>query len=260
MRNLPSPALLHRRCGVRRFLLLLVAILATGSCAKFPSSGVPGGNTQVRFRMTVAGRIKPGYIYVVAIRWAKDDPPFDQERGPVPVIVAPWGNGMVAGRANVFMKWDAFQSPDYQAFEFVDPIPDNSFPVDGTQYLIAQPISKGVPLNTADITENSRTLDFTLDMSQIAQNSGDIPLIRNLQINFLTMDRVPQGNDSGSKVWDGLGPNSSPFDAGNFITIPVNQFTTYSNSSGQFANREPTGDTPDPDLDIVDWAVQVIRP
>lgn len=259
MRNVPPAALLHRGHHLKKLLLLLVAALITGSCAKFPSNGVPGGNTQVRFRMTVAGRIKPGYIYVVAIRWSKNLNPIDSNRGPWPIIASPWANGMVAGRANVFVKWDAFQSPEYQAFEFTDPVPDDEFPQTGTPYL-TQYVEKGIPLNTLDITENGRTLDFTLDMSQIAENPSDIPLIRVLQVNFLTMDRVPQDPDSGSKIWDGLGANGSVFDANHFIQFSVDTSNTYNNSSGQFQAREQAGDTPDPDLDIVDWSVQVIRP
>ena len=246
---------------MKKLLLLALAGMVAGSCAKFPDGGAAGNNTQVRFRMTVAGQIKPNYVYIVAIRWAKDATPFDQERGPIPVIASPWGNGFVAGRANVFVRWDQFQSPAYQAFEFTDEIPDNSPPVNGEAYL-RQWAFKSIPLNTLDVdTENGgRTIEFTLDMSQIAQSAGDIPLIRALQVNFLTMDRVPQDPDSGSKFWDGLGNNDSVFDANDFIQFSVDQANAYSNSSGIFADREPTGDTPDPDLDIVDWSVQVIKP
>ncbi|HJP82999.1 MAG TPA: hypothetical protein VJ835_05785 [Fimbriimonadaceae bacterium] len=241
------------------FTLLASLLLLLAGCAKFPGNGAAGANTQVRFSMTVAGKIKPNYIYVVAIRWAKDNPPFDKDRGPIPVIAAPWGNGMVAGRANVFMKWDAFQSPEYQLFEFTDPIPDNQFPVDGQAYL-TQFALKSIPLNVRDVGENDRTIEFTLDLSQIAQNSGDIPLLRNLQVNFLTMDRVPQGNDTGSKFWDGIGDNDSVFDVGNFLTVSLDQNNTYSNTQGQYQGVETQNDVPDPDLDIVDWQIQVTRP
>ena len=53
-----------------RFVLVLLTLVLAG-CAKFPDGGATGGNTQVKFSMTVAGRIKPNYIYVVAVRWAK---------------------------------------------------------------------------------------------------------------------------------------------------------------------------------------------
>lgn len=240
-------------------VLLALAGLALAGCAKFPGSGAAGANTQVKFTMTVAGRIKPNYIYVVAIRWAKDPSPFDGDRGPVPVVAAPWGNGIVAGRANVLMKWDSAQFPNYKVFEFTDPIPDGSPPVNGTAYLTNYE-EKSIPLNTREIGENDRTIEFTLDMSQIAANSGDIPLIRSLQVNFLTMDRVPLANDPGSKFWDGLGDNDSIFDANDFITFSVDANNIYHNADGIFGGREPTGDVPDPDLDIVDWSVQVDRP
>ena len=258
MRILSSNLVLHRRCGLKPLCALTAALMLAG-CAKFPEDGVAGGNTQVKFTMTVSGRIKPNYIYVVAIRWAKDNPPFDKDRGPVPVIAAPWGNGIVAGRANVYMKWDAFQSPEYQLFEFTDPIPDNQMPVNGEDYL-TQSVVKSIPLNVRDIGENDRTLEFTLDMSQIAANSADIPLLRNLQVNFLTMDRIPQGNDTGGKFWDGIGDNDSVFDVGNFLTISLDQNNVYSNQQGQYQGIESQNDVPDPDLDIIDWSVQVTRP
>ncbi len=244
---------------MKKLLLLATASLAMASCARFPGGGAAGNNTQVKFRMTVAGRIKPNYVYMVAIRWSKNANPVDPDRGPFPVIASPWGNGFVAGRANVFMRWDAFQSPEYQVFQFTNPVPDDQFPTNGVAYMTNW-VQKGVPLNVTDIGENSRTLEFTLDMSQIAESAADIPLIRALAVNFLTMDRVPQDPDGGSKYWDGLGANNSVFDANDFIQFSVDQSNTYSNSSGIFQGREPSGDTPDPDLDIVDWSVQVIRP
>ncbi|MCC7229405.1 MAG: hypothetical protein IT203_03360 [Fimbriimonadaceae bacterium] len=238
--------------------LLIVGLLLAG-CAKFPGSGATGNNTRVKITMTVAGVIKPNYIYVVAVRWAKANPPFDQNRGPIPVIASPWGNGIVAGRANIMMRWDAFQSPNYQLFRFTDPIPDNQFPTDGVAYL-TQNVPIGIPLDYTDLVANGKTLEFTLDMSQIAPSTAEIPQIRSLQINFLTMDRVPQGNDNGSKFWDALGNGSSPSEIDNFLTIPVDRNGSYSNASNPDNFTEPQGDVPDPDLDIVNWTVQVIRP
>lgn len=245
---------------MKKLLLLALAGMVVGSCAKFPDGGAAGNNTQVRFRFTVAGEIKPNYVYIVAIRWSKNANPIDPNRGPFPVIASPWGNGFVAGRANVFVRWDQFQSPAYQAFEFTDAIPDDQFPVNGTAYMVAEPRPKGIPLNVLDYEPGTRTLEFTLDMSQIAPTPADIPLIRALAVNFLTMDRVPRDPDNGSKFWDGLGANDSVFDANDFITFSVDQANTYSNTQGIFEDREPTGDVIDPDLDIVDWSVQVIRP
>jgi hypothetical protein len=175
------------------------------------------------------------------------------------VIASPWGNGIVAGRANVFVRWDSFQSPNYQIFQFTDPIPDNQFPVNGQPYLTNN-VVKGVPVNVTDIGENDRTLEFTLDLSQIAQNAGDIPLLRNLQVNFLTMDRVPQGNDGGNKFWDAIGDNGSVFGLDNFLLIPLTQDGIYTNATLPQPGIEVSGDVPDPDLDITNWTIQVTRP
>jgi len=238
-------------------LAILGLTLALAGCAKFPSNGSTQ-NTKVHFSMTVAGTIKPQYVYVVAIRWAKTDPPFDPDHGPIPVIASPWGNGIVAGRCNVYMRWDSFQFPNYQMYRFSDAIPDDQFPTNGQAYN-TNPVQQQPPINYVDVTDGGRTIEFDLDMSQIAPSTAEIPQIRDLQVNFLTMDRVPQGGDSGSKVWDALG-NTTVFDSNDFITVSVDRNGTYSNSTVPLPGLEPSGDVADPDLDIVDWKIQVIRP
>lgn len=241
-------------------ILGLTLAMALAGCAKFPSNGSTS-NTRVHITMTVAGQIKPQYVYIVAIRWAKDDPPFDKDHGPIPVIASPWGNGMFAGRVNMYMRWDSFQFPNYQLYRVTDAIPDDAFPTDGVAYN-TNSISQNPPTPIAyvDVTDGGRTLDFDLDMSQIAPSTAEISQIKNLQINFLTMDRVPTGNDSGSKFWDALGNSRSSQDINDFITVPVNRNITYTNSTYLIPGLEISGDVDDPDLDIVDWSVQVSLP
>lgn len=236
--------------------LFLAGLVLLAGCAKFPNGGA-SQNTRVHFKMTVAGRIKPNYIYIVAIRWAKDNPPFDQNRGPIPVIASPWGNGFVAGRANVFMRWDSFQVPNYQMFRFTDPIPDDQVPANQS-YLTNWQREKD-PIDFVDVPDQGRTIEFDLDMSQIAP-TGQVADIKSLQVNFLTMDRIPQGNDNGGKFYDALGNTRLPSGIDDFVTIPVDRNGIYNNTSGLFQGVEITGDVDDPDLDITDWEIQVTLP
>ncbi|MBN9501704.1 MAG: hypothetical protein BGO01_15465 [Armatimonadetes bacterium 55-13] len=235
---------------------LALSGLMVAGCAKTPANGV-GANTRIHITMTVAGQIKPNYVYIVAIRWAKSNPPFDQERGPIPVIASPWGNGFVAGRANVFMRWDSFQAQPYQMFRFTNPIPDDQVPQD--EPYLTNWVQEADPINYVDVTDGGSTLDFELDLSQIAP-SGEVASMKALQINFLTMDRVPTGGDSGGKYYDGLGDTRTPSGINKFLTIPLDRNYTYTRTDNPEFIEEPTGDVSDPDLDIKDWSVKVTLP
>ena len=68
------------------------------------------------------------------------------------------------------------------------------------------------------------------------------------------MDTVPQGS-AGSKKWDALGDGRLPSEINTPITISVRTGGTYNNTT--FSNLEPRGDVIDPDLDIVDWQIEV---
>jgi hypothetical protein len=243
---------------MKRIAILLLMVALAG-CAKFPSSGGPSSNTRVTFSMTVDGEINPNRIYIVAIRWSKQTPPHGST-GPIPVIAPPWGNGFVAGRANVFVQYDPLQGSahPFVVYRFRDPVPDNSDPVSGQVYL-SQWDRTDYPVSFVDVEPGTKTLRFTLDMSQIAENVGDIPLIQELQVNFLTMDRIPQGSDTGSKTYEGLGDTNLPSGINEWVTFPVTRDGTYNNSTGINAGLEPRGDVPEPDLDIVDWQIEVRR-
>jgi len=221
------------------FLVALFLVLAPG-CAKFPSGG-PGVQTKrLVIRMTVAGRLREGYVYVVAFRPSNDLNPTTQ--GPIPVISAPWGNGFVAGNCTHFLRWDPLGSPQYSLFAFRDALLNEWFLL-------------GSPLNFVEVPPNGRTLQFEIDLTQIAPTPADALLYQSVQINFLTMDRVPQGTSGGSKSWDALGNSGIPSEINTPVTIPLLTTGIYDNA--RFFNLEPSGDNPDPDLDIVDWSVEV---
>ena len=55
MTTLQSLPLVYRGKGLGMGVVAVVALCLAG-CAKFPGGGATGGNTQVKFSMTVAGR------------------------------------------------------------------------------------------------------------------------------------------------------------------------------------------------------------
>lgn len=195
------------------------------------------------FSMTVDREINPNYVYVVALRPSTEADPTDT--GPIPVINQPWGNGMIAGNATVFIRWDPLTSPNYIIYRFQD--------VNLINYFQA-----GVPINFDPVEPDGKVLRFEVDINQIAATPAEALLLQSVQVNFLTMDRVPQGSDPGGKVLDALGDTRLPSEIDEFVEIPLDVSGVYDNV--RFANLEPSGDTPDPDLDIVDWSIEVRVP
>ena len=225
--------------GCKKLIFCCTALLFAG-CAKFPANGASSATTRVIFTMTTAAPINPNYVYIVAIHASEDTNPTTQ--GPIPVISQPWGNGFVAGTVDLFVRWDPLTSPNYQIYRFQD--------VNLTQF-----VAVGVPINSTPVNTGDNKIQFELDINQIASSTAQAPLLQTLQVNFLTMNRVPQGSDPGSKVYDALGDTTDPTQINDYVVIPLNQPGVYNNA--RFANLEPTGDTVDPALDITDWSVEV---
>lgn len=208
-------------------------------CAKFPSGGGGTGGKRLVFSVTLDREINSNFVYIVAIRPSTDSNP--PEQGPIPVIAPPWGNGFVAGTNRYFVRYDPTQSPRYQIYQFQD-----------ANYLNYVPI--GVPINFVDPNPGDRVLRFELDLNQLALTQTEADSYQSIQVNLLTMDTVPQGS-TGSKKWDALGDGRLPSEINTPITISVRTGGTYSNTT--FSNLEPRGDVVDPDLDIVDWQIEV---
>jgi hypothetical protein len=225
-----------RRLG----LAALVAVAAASGCARFPADPTTPDTTRLLFTMTVDREINPNYVYIVALRPSLEANPVDQ--GPVPVVAPPWGNGFVAGNVTHFVRWDPLQSPNYVLYRFRDDTLTEWFQI-------------GVPINWIDVEPGGRTLQFEIDVGQLAPTPAEGMNFESVQVNFLTMDRVPQGTFGGSKRWDALGNSTSPSEVNQWITLSLRTSGTYDNPRFNFL--EPRGDTPDPDLDIVEWSVEV---
>lgn len=233
--------------SMRRWLTLGLALAMVG-CAKLPDGGIGAGTTRLIFRMRLKSAVNPNFIYMVALRPSTDaNPP---EQGPIPVIAPPWGNGFVAGTATHFVEWANVLSPKYQIFQFRP----------GTDLI--EYFSLGVPAAYTDVNPGvSTTIEFELNLAQIASSQAEADSFQTLQLNFLTMDRIPQGS-IGSKNWDALGDGRLSTSINSPITIPLRVSGTYDNSTAQFIDLEPEGDVlqvDEPSLDIIDWSVEVRR-
>jgi hypothetical protein len=232
---------------MRRAIALSLLLVCT-ACARFPQTPEPAG-TRLVFTLVTEAPVRTGldpgdggtpYIYMVALRPSEDPNPAAQ--GPIPVVAPPWGNGFVAGGCTHFVWWDPAQASEFTLYQFLNPDLQQWFPL-------------GVPVNFERVRPGAHRITFELDLRQLAPSLEDAARLQSLQVNFLTMDRVPVAGTS--KFWDAIGDGRLAAEVNTFLTIPLNVSATYDNARAGMI--EPEGDTPDPALDIVDWSVEVRR-
>jgi hypothetical protein len=234
----------------------------TAGCAKFPPGNSGGAGPELVISMTVAGQINPNDFYFVVFDVSNDSQGIN---GPVPVIAPPWGNGFVAAKnppTNANAGATSF-------VEFTGANPGNGYLIDRFNDNTLQTFSLiGVPVqSTAPGGGSPNTLQFTVLFSQLATASISASQIQFIQVNAITTDAIPQNpNDTTvHKDFDALGdstPGSGQLNK--YITIPTAQAT-------QFNVNDPNGDVElcndsggfstvnDPDLDITNLSVQVVR-
>jgi hypothetical protein len=212
-----------------------IALILAG-CASTPNNATPNTGVRIIVTMSVAGDIDPNYHYFVAIDTSGQSSP-----GPLPVVGPPWGNGWGTGNITNYIIFDAAQPQGgYGVYQMV---PGTNLL--GTVYV-------GPPINITTPPSGSNRLQFTIDLGQLATPTTPITSISQVNINFITTDIIPlDPNYSGPKYFDALGPTGN-----DFITISLNTSQIYSNSQ---TNIESAGDVAIPNLDIVDWSVEVQR-
>lgn len=232
---------------LRRLGLSLLPLLVAG-CAKFPDESNVQNDTRISFRFTVAGEIRPDYVYIVGLRVSEETNPIGV--GPQPVVTYPSANGFVAGGATHFVRWDPLQSRAYVLYRFTDPS-------DGqTSEGLTAWREVGIPITQTDVTTGGRTLQFELSTRQLADTVEGAGRLQSIQVNFLTANRI--ATQSGSnRIIDALGDTRLETEINQFVRIPLVTSGTYDDT--RFNDLEPEGDTPDPDLDIVDWGIEVRR-
>jgi hypothetical protein len=229
---------------MKSVLVGLVALLLVG-CAKFPENGQVGSTKRLIFKMRVDGQLHSGqgigqsglpYIYVVALNLSTEDTP--TTTGPIPIVI-PGGNGIVDGQATHFIVWTPLTQPQFQIQKFQDATLNDYF-------------QTGIPVNFTPTNEGDREIQFEVDLSQLVP-AVNVPDYKSIQINFLTMNNI--NTSGGGRFWDALGDSNQITQINSPITIRLNTSQIYNNQNQILS--EPQGDTPDPDLDIVDWSVEV---
>lgn len=226
------------------YTFLFCALLLSG-CAKFPDNGSVGSTKRLLFSAQVKGALRTGtepggtglpYVYLVAINLSKDDVPTTQ--GPIPIVI-PGGNGIVAGDATHFVLWNPLANPQYQIFKFRT--------TDLTEYF-----QTGVPIISTPTNVGDRELQFEIDLSQLVP-AAEVNDYKSVQINFLSMNNT--NTSGGGRLWDALGNSNQSSQINSPVTIRLNTPQTVNNQTT--AQLEPENDTPDPDLDFIDWSVEV---
>lgn len=230
---------------MNRFLGSIVLLLALAGCAKFPGSGSIGNTKRLIFTMRVDGKLRTGqgagqtglpYVYVVALNLSMDDIP--TTTGPIPVVI-PGGNGIVAGNATHFVLWNPLAQPQFQIYQFADSSLNTYF-------------QTGVPVIYTPTNEGDREIRFEIDLSQLVA-AGTVNDYKSVQINLLTMNNT--NTSGGGRVWDALGDGNIPTQVNSPLTVRLNSSQVYNNQNQILT--EPQGDAADPDLDLVDWSVEV---
>lgn len=191
----------------------------------------------MRVQSTIRSSPSP-YVYIVAMRFSTEDAPTTQ--GPIPVISPPWGNGFVAGNATHFVLWDPTNANPYTVNRFIDSTLINS-------------IVTGIPVTSQPVGSGSNEIRFEVDLAQLFPTQAERDAIRSVQLNLLTMDRVPTSGTT--KLWDALGDGRLPGEINFPITLSMRRNGAYSNTGS--GTIEPTGDVADPQLDLSDWQVTI---
>lgn len=219
----------------------VVAALMLSGCARFPKAGeAQAKRLIVQFR--VAGQIRPDYYYFILI---DNDNDAVGVSGPVPPVAPPWGgNGFATGSFQFFVEHNiALPFDRFMLFKVLDP----------DRMQVFQPL--GVPLE-ASISPDGKTLRVGIGFDSIVRPGQNPADIRFLQINIIATDRTPKDpGDTSLKMWDALG-DSRQF-VNTYLTLQTDTDRIIRNTD---TNLEISGDVVngnDPDLDIVDWQIEV---
>lgn len=220
-----------RKAAVLAMPVFLLGFAA--GCARFPSNALPVTGKRLIITLTVAGEIDPNYHYYVAFDTSGTSAP-----GPLPVVARPWGNGWGTGSITNYVIYDRSQPQGYGVYRIVP----------STDLLMKEYV--GPPVSWVNPPAGANRLEFTIDLVQLATAAVPADKIDLVNINFVTTDIVPvDPNAPVDKHYDALGPGGN-----DFITISVKTNQTYSNS--QTAVEGP-GDVVLPNLDIIDWSIEV---
>lgn len=249
--------------------------LFSGSCARVPQT-TPTGASRVFLivNMTVRGQIQPNdattpYYYFCLINLTDNA----TDAGPVPVVGQPWGNGFAAttqSDAQGFVGYVLYNRFQGQGGYGLYSAPRNA----NDEYLPAPqvPFPQFVPLGQPDSYRTPQLgearLTFQVDLNRLKEDTDATTLPAFVQVNFITTDRIPNNpDDNPPKLWDALGASTVTGTLNYFVTLPTAQNVIRSNTDIIGEAQEPSNDVRDrtgplidePNLDIVDWSVEIRR-
>jgi len=235
-----------------------LGVVGLAGCAKSPSMPGASVGTQIVVSMTVRGVIRPDYFYYVLFNNSADA---SGTSGPVPVVAPPYGNGFAAGTFTQFVVVNGAQSSGGGGS--AAPVGYGVYAVTpGSNLRSFTPLPS--PVQTATGTS---TIQFRIPLSELATPSVPAASIRYLQINFVNTNTVPvDPNYTGLKLFDALGDSTQPGGINDYISIDVSKAATYQNSDKGLEGPNDVVQVGngtfqvvnEPDLDIVDWRVQVV--
>ncbi len=249
-------------------LFLCGLVLSMSGCAKYPT-GAQALFTKVTIRLRVSGKINTAadtdpttsYIYVIAIRASTEANPLPN-LAPFPAINNTNPNGRVSGSPTHFVEFNTL-NPN-ASFPFVlynfAPGPtadDPTNPTDLSRFSDTTP-TRGPIVSFVQYIPGTNEIKFDVFTNQLVDSDALAQTLQTLQVNLLTMNRYTN-QGSGLRAWDAIGDNRVSGGL-SFITVDLRRNGTVNNS---FLSIEPESDVSganDPDLDIVDWSVDVQRP
>jgi len=213
---------------------LSYAVLATlgvamlQGCARSPAGGFsPGPRRQLIVTMVLAERLRSAYHYFIAI-----DTDGDPGDGPVPLIATPSTPIPPTGFPIIISDSDV---PP----QFIVWLSTGIFRQYRNQILIGPPF-------LAQVSADGKTITVTIDLDQVSTTA------ETLDVNLVTADSLIPSDDPLLPInYDGLGPSGNSYLAG----IPVTQSGRFDNDSS--AVPEGAGDAAEPELDIIDWTIEV---
>lgn len=226
-------------------LITTVIVFTLIGCAKFPTTP-PTTGKQLVLTIKVRGRIAPqdqfdpniARRYFIAI-----DNDADPNTGPSMALYPPYGGtGWVTSQdaqhsigLTSFVQYDA-ANPQGNLYGVLP----GSFFLNRTS---PQP-----PIRY-ELLDGGSAIRFIIDFSQIATAAIPADQIRQLNINFITTNALPNGNELvSSRQIDGLGPSGQDF---------VNVDTTIDRAYTDTDIDAPNLMLSDPNLDIESWTIEV---
>jgi hypothetical protein len=219
---------------------LAVALLVSG-CARTPAGAVRAPARQLVLDLTVAGRIQPNLQYYLALDLGPDP-----NTGPLPVVGPPWGNGWGTGSITHYVVIRGGQA---LVFRFRP----------GTNLLATEPLGRPFDFRPPTPAAPGRVI-VTLDLDTLVTPATEVPTFT---YNIIATDMTPLDPQfPGPKLVDAFGRSGNQF-----VTLSALQNRVFANDDLS-PPVEPPDDVfrapdltaaPVPDLDIVDWRVEIRR-